>query len=80
MCRPVESERARTAPATGRFIISYTDSSNAVQIVRYRANPPGSNVAQATPVGTILTIPKTDSEHNGGMLAFGPDRMFWLGI
>jgi len=65
---------------TGRFIISYTDTNNAVQIVRYRANPPGSNVAVSTPVGTILTIPKTDPEHNGGMIAFGPDHMFWIGI
>lgn len=65
---------------TGRFIVSYTDADNAVQIVRYRASPPGSNVAQSTPVGTILTIPKTDPEHNGGMIAFGPDHMFWVGI
>ena len=65
---------------TGRFLISYTDVDNAVQVVRYRANPLNPDLAIASPVGTILSIPKTLAEHNGGGMAFGPDGMLWIGI
>jgi glucose/arabinose dehydrogenase len=65
---------------SGRFLISYTDVNGAVQIVRYRVSPLNPDLAATTPVGTILSIPKTLAEHNGGMIAFGPDRMLWIGI
>ena len=62
-----------TARATG--VIADGD----IVIARYQANPPTANVAGSTE--TILkTIPhSTNANHNGGMLAFGPDRCLYAG-
>jgi len=65
---------------SGRFIVSYTDFNDDVQIVRYQRSAASADVANPTPVGTILSIPKSDPEHNGGMIAFGPDGMLWIGM
>ena len=65
---------------TGRFLISYTDLSGTVQVVRYKVSAFNPDLATATPVGTILSIPKTLTDHNGGGMAFGPDGMLWIGI
>jgi glucose/arabinose dehydrogenase len=64
---------------TGRFLVSYTDSNDAVRIVRYRADV-NADIADPTPIGTVLTIPKSDPSHNGGEIAFGPDGMLWIGV
>jgi hypothetical protein len=48
-------------------------------IARYQASPPTANIAnQAETV--LKTIPHpTNANHNGGMLAFGPDRCLYAG-
>ena len=69
----------------GFFYIYYTARANGaiadgdIVIARYQANPPTANTA-----GTGETILKTISHsqfdnHNGGMLAFGPDRCLYAG-
>ena len=70
----------------GLFYMYYTARANGtiadgdIVIARYQANPPTANAAGSTE--TILkTIPhSTNSNHNGGMLAFGPDRCLYAGI
>ena len=73
--------------ATNGFLyVYYTGRANGViadgdiVIARYQANPPAANVAGTTE--TILkTIPHpTNANHNGGMLAFGPDRCLYAGV
>lgn len=64
---------------TGRFLVSYTDANDAVRIVRFHAGA-NANVADPAPVGTILTLPKSDPSHNGGEIVFGPDGMLWIGV
>jgi len=69
----------------GLFYVYYTGRANGtiangdIVIARYQANPPTANVAGSTE--TILkTIPHpTNDNHNGGMLAFGPDRCLYAG-
>ena len=69
----------------GLFYIYYTARATGaiadgdIVIARYQANPPAANVASSTE--TILkTIPHpTNANHNGGMLAFGPDRCLYAG-
>ena len=70
----------------GLFYVYYTARATGaiadgdIVIARYQANPPTANVAGSTE--TILkTIPhSTNNNHNGGMLAFGPDRCLYAGV
>ena len=40
----------------------------------------GGDVADAMSEKIIMVIPEPESNHNGGMLAFGPDRMLYIGV
>ncbi|SPS00423.1 PQQ-dependent sugar dehydrogenase [Cupriavidus taiwanensis] len=65
--------------ANGRFYVYYTDTGGAITIARYHVSAANPDVADAS--GTVLlSIPHpTFSNHNGGQLAFGPDRMLYIG-
>ncbi|SOY67562.1 PQQ-dependent sugar dehydrogenase [Cupriavidus taiwanensis] len=65
--------------ANGRFYVYYTDTSGAITIARYHVSATNPDLADAA--GTVLlSIPHpTFSNHNGGQLAFGPDRMLYVG-
>ena len=66
-------------PRNGRFFVYYTDKRGDTQVVRFRvsANPDRADATSASPV---LTVAQPFSNHNGGMLAFGPDRMLYVGL
>jgi glucose/arabinose dehydrogenase len=62
-----------------RFFISYTDLGDSVKIARYHvSNDP--NVAVSTADRILLSVYKPENNHNGGMLAFGPDHMLYSGV
>ncbi|MDQ0140733.1 PQQ-dependent sugar dehydrogenase [Cupriavidus necator] len=65
--------------ANGRFYVYYTDTSGAITIARYHVSAANPDLADAA--GTVLlSIPHpTFSNHNGGQLGFGPDRMLYIG-
>jgi glucose/arabinose dehydrogenase len=62
----------------GFFYINYTDLNGDTKIERYRATPL-SDVADANSATLVLAILQPFSNHNGGMLLFGPDNMLWIG-
>ncbi len=64
---------------SGHFYVSYTDSGGDTQIVRYTVsgNP---NVADAGSAKTILSVTQPFSNHNGGLIMFGPDDMLYVGL
>ena len=64
----------------GYFYINYTDADDAsTEVVRYTvsADPDVADPGSAFP---ILSIEQPYSNHNGGMIAFGPDGMLYIGM
>src|SRR6266550_6666171 len=66
----------------GVFVVDYTLSSGHVGdtvIARYKAVP-GSDVADPTSAQVLMVISQPQSNHNGGMVTFGPDRYLYIGM
>ncbi|HEX9793843.1 MAG TPA: PQQ-dependent sugar dehydrogenase [Planctomycetota bacterium] len=64
----------------GYFYVNYTDNSGRTKVARYTvsANP---NVADASSALEILDVYQPQSNHNGGMIAFGPnDGYLYVGM
>jgi glucose/arabinose dehydrogenase len=58
----------------GLFYVDYTNSSGDIVVASYEVLDSNPNEADATTEQVILTIPHRKADnHNGGMLAFGPD-------
>jgi glucose/arabinose dehydrogenase len=64
--------------SNGYFFINYTNQSGSTIIARYQvsSNP---NIANSGSAETVLTISQPYSNHNGGMIAFGPDGYLYIG-
>lgn len=65
-------------PASGRFYVYYTDKEARQVVARYRvsADPNRADPASGEP---LLVMPDRAPNHNGGMLAFGPDGYLYIG-
>jgi glucose/arabinose dehydrogenase len=63
-----------------RFYVSYTDTSGNSVIARYLVSTGNANVAVSAADRMILTLAQPFSNHNGGMIAFGPDGMLYIGF
>ena len=66
---------------TRRFFVYYTRTADgAIVVAEYAASAANPQVADTTE-RVLLTIPHPSfSNHNGGMLAFGPDGLLYIGV
>ncbi|MEJ2011156.1 MAG: PQQ-dependent sugar dehydrogenase [Anaerolineales bacterium] len=62
----------------GYFYLDYTGTGGTTHIVRYQIGE-DPNRAEASSEMTLLLIDQPYANHNGGMLAFGPDGYLYIG-
>jgi glucose/arabinose dehydrogenase len=65
--------------SNGRFFVSYTNLEGDSRVVEYRVSG-DPDVADPSPVRAILAVEQPFSNHNGGLITFGPDRMLYVGL
>lgn len=63
----------------GRFYVSYTDTSGDSRVVEYTASTDPSLADPAT-ARPLLFAEQPASNHNGGMIAFGPNTELFVGL
>jgi glucose/arabinose dehydrogenase len=63
--------------SNGRLFVHYTDGAGANRVVEFVANGESADPDSAR---TLLTVAQPASNHNGGMIAFGPDGRLYVGI
>ena len=67
-------------PTTGRFFVDYTRRPDGATVVaEYGVSSSDPNVADPRET-VLLTIPQPFENHNGGMIAFGPDGFLYIGM
>jgi glucose/arabinose dehydrogenase len=65
----------------GRFFLYYTDLTGDIVISEFRAAAANPDQADPTTERRMLTIPhRKYANHNGGQLAFGPQRYLYIGV
>lgn len=64
----------------GRFYVDYTDAGGDTVIAEYQRNAADHTVADPNALRTLRTIEQPFSNHNGGMLAFGPDGFLYAAL
>ena len=64
---------------SGFFFVNYTDRNGDTIIERYEVNSADPNQADPASAFVVLQIEQPASNHNGGMVAFGPDGYLYIG-
>ncbi|MCC6453573.1 MAG: PQQ-dependent sugar dehydrogenase [Caldilineaceae bacterium] len=64
---------------SGYFFVNYTDVAGDTVISRFQVDAANPDVADPNSEFLVLHFDQPARNHNGGMLAFGPDGYLWIG-
>jgi glucose/arabinose dehydrogenase len=64
---------------SGFFFVNYTDRQGNTVVARFNVSTADPNRADPASEFVVLTLDQPASNHNGGMVAFGPDGYLWIG-
>jgi glucose/arabinose dehydrogenase len=65
----------------GKFYVDYTRVGDGTTVIaEYTLNPSDPNQGNINSERILLTIPQPFSNHNGGMVEFGPDGYLYIGM
>jgi len=64
---------------TRRFYVNYTDRSGTQSVVEYRRSKSSRDRADSSSARRVLRYDDEEANHNGGLVAFGPDKMLYIG-
>ena len=67
-------------PNSGTFYVNYTNKIGDTVIARFAVSSGDPNQADPASELPILQLDQPAPNHNGGMLAFGPDGYLWIGM
>ncbi len=67
-------------PTTGRFFVNYTDRAGNTVVAEYRRSAADPDVGEPVATRIFFTVTQPFANHNGGMLAFGPDGLLYVGL
>lgn len=65
---------------SGYFFVHYSDLEGNTVISRFQVDAANGDVADAAGEFFVLQIEQPARNHNGGMIAFGPDGYLWIGM
>ena len=63
----------------GRLYLSYTDGGGDLVVAEITVNPSANSVAVIN-LTTVIEVGQPATNHNGGMILFGPDEMLYIGV
>lgn len=66
--------------ASGQFYVNYTNKIGDSVIARFHVSTDDPNQADAKSETPLLQLDQPAPNHNGGMIAFGPDGYLWIGM
>jgi len=66
--------------SNGRFFVAYTALDSKNTVAEYRVSTSGSDSADASSAKILLAVADQYANHNGGMLAFGPDGYLYISM
>lgn len=67
-------------PGDGRVYISYNPPTGATVIEEYTVDAADSSQVDPASAREIIALPQPAGNHNGGMIAFGPDGYLYIGM
>ena len=71
---------ARQAHFYVNYVVHTRNGGRHTYVSRFDVDPTNPNRGLAASERVLLRIPQPGRNHNGGMLAFGPDHMLWIGL